>query len=236
MIRQEPREIGLALERHRCSPGGVHCEGCLIDPELRGDPPSGKPIGVEDLPKQGHGPYFRSHRCIVSPHRNARRLEEDHSRKTLATVGIRLEYSLIPSHLHMPPTRRDRHIALTPPQVEYVLDSLLRQRRLSQRDIDRALADMQREIDEVTSRLAILRASQQAPNGRGRARSTAPMSASRRQRKPVSAETHASRELQGRYLGLIRQLPARRRGSIKKVAKTQGREAAIQAMLALRES
>jgi uncharacterized protein YbjQ (UPF0145 family) len=46
----------------------------------------------------------------------------------------------------------------------------------------------------------------------------------------VSAETLASRQLQGRYLALIRQIPAQKRAQYAKTAKEKGREAAIKEM------
>ena len=52
----------------------------------------------------------------------------------------------------------------------------------------------------------------------------------RRRRTAITAEQLASRQLQGRYLGLIRQIPANRRAQYQKIAKDQGREAAINAM------
>jgi hypothetical protein len=52
----------------------------------------------------------------------------------------------------------------------------------------------------------------------------------RRQGKELSAEQMASRKLQGRYLALVRQIPAARRGQYSKIAKESGREAAIQRM------
>jgi hypothetical protein len=52
----------------------------------------------------------------------------------------------------------------------------------------------------------------------------------RQQGKELSAEQMASRKLQGRYLALVRQIPATRRGQYSKIAKESGREAAIQRM------
>jgi len=46
----------------------------------------------------------------------------------------------------------------------------------------------------------------------------------------LTPEQLASRQLQGRYLGLIRQIPATRRGQYQKTAKERGREAAIKEM------
>jgi O6-methylguanine-DNA--protein-cysteine methyltransferase len=52
----------------------------------------------------------------------------------------------------------------------------------------------------------------------------------RRRRSRITPEQLASRQLQGRYLGLIRQIPATRRAQYQKIAKESGREAAINAM------
>jgi len=52
----------------------------------------------------------------------------------------------------------------------------------------------------------------------------------RRRRSRITAQQLASRQLQGRYLGLIRQIPASQRGRYAKVAKDKGREAAIKEM------
>jgi hypothetical protein len=51
-----------------------------------------------------------------------------------------------------------------------------------------------------------------------------------RQRAAITAEQLASRQLQGRYLGLIRQIPASKRSQYQKTAKDRGREAAIKEM------
>jgi hypothetical protein len=52
-------------------------------------------------------------------------------------------------------------------------------------------------------------------------------SKARRTRVSITPEQLASRQLQGRYLALIRQIPASRRGAYAKIAKDKGREAAI---------
>jgi hypothetical protein len=52
----------------------------------------------------------------------------------------------------------------------------------------------------------------------------------RRARANITPEQLASRQLQGRYLGLIRQIPASKRGQYQKIAKDKGREAAIKEM------
>lgn len=58
----------------------------------------------------------------------------------------------------------------------------------------------------------------------------APAKRGRKARKAITPEQLASRQLQGRYLGLIRQIPASRRGAFQKTAKEQSREAAIKEM------
>ena len=67
-----------------------------------------------------------------------------------------------------------------------------------------------------------------APSGGGG--TSAPSPGKRRRRVRITPEQLASRQLQGRYLGLIRQIPANRRGQYQKIAKESGREAAINAM------
>src|SRR5262249_15988664 len=64
-----------------------------------------------------------------------------------------------------------------------------------------------------------------AAGNRGRARR-------RRSSAKLSSQQLASRQLQGRYLGLIRQIPASQRSRYAKIAKDKGREAAIREMQA----
>jgi hypothetical protein len=72
-------------------------------------------------------------------------------------------------------------------------------------------------------------ASTSAPAGAGAA-SEPQAPVKRRRRTRITAEQLASRQLQGRYLGLIRQIPASRRAAFQKTAKDRGREAAINEM------
>ena len=60
--------------------------------------------------------------------------------------------------------------------------------------------------------------------------SAAGAKAAARKRTRITPEQLASRQLQGRYLGLIRQIPATRRSQYQRVAKERGREAAIREM------
>jgi hypothetical protein len=69
------------------------------------------------------------------------------------------------------------------------------------------------------------------PPGRpAAAKSEAPAKRGRRRRSAITPEQLASRQLQGRYLALVRQFPATRRAHFAKIAKEKGREAAIKEM------
>lgn len=52
----------------------------------------------------------------------------------------------------------------------------------------------------------------------------------RRAKSPITPEQLASRQLQGRYLALVRQFPATRRAQFARTAKEKGRESAIREM------
>lgn len=108
-----------------------------------------------------------------------------------------------------------------------ILQDLIRQGRISAAEIGRYL-----EIRKLEERLQALR------SGRGGARRGRRPGAQRaagaggrpRRRSKITAQQLASRKLQGRYLGLIRQIPASQRARYTKVAKDKGREAAIKEM------
>jgi|SRR5947209_607451 len=136
---------------------------------------------------------------------------------------------------------------------------MISDRRVSQGEIIRYVNEMQHEIDELERRLQSLRAAAgggagsaamaaprrrpgRPPGSRNRAAAAptpapAPAAApvqggrrGRRRRSAITPEQLASRQLQGRYLGLIRQIPASKRGQYQKTAKDKGREAAIKEM------
>jgi hypothetical protein len=139
-------------------------------------------------------------------------------------------------------------------QASYVIDRMIGDRRVSPGEIIRYVNEMQHEIDQLEQRLQSLRAAAgggeayvapparrrgRPPGSRNRAKAAAPAAAAggakkagkrRRRRSAITAEQLASRQLQGRYLGLIRQIPASRRGQYQKTAKERGREAAIKEM------
>ena len=170
-------------------------------------------------------------------------------------------------------------------QASYVLDRLLRDRHISQYDVQRYVNDMGREIDDLQRRLDSLRQAHGSSAGagaaaparrRGRpgrppgrppgtpgrkpgrpgrppgrppgrrpgrppasaagasaaapAAAAAPAKRGRKRRSAITPEQLASRQLQGRYLALVRQIPANKRAQYAKTAKEKGREAAIKEM------
>jgi hypothetical protein len=125
-------------------------------------------------------------------------------------------------------------------QAKYVLERLIGDRRISASDVRGYVDDMQREIGDLERRLQSLKdATSDAIRGAiqaltpGRRPGRPPGSGAKqgggrkRARAKITPEQLASRQLQGRYLGLIRQIPATRRGQYQKIAKERGREAAI---------
>lgn len=133
---------------------------------------------------------------------------------------------------------------LSPGQAAYVLERLVADRRISKSEVNRYVAEMAREIKELEARLQNLRsvsdaaapAARRPRRGNGatakKARAvTAP--AKRRQRAgKLTPEMIESRKLQGRYLSLIRRIPANKRAQYKKLASEKGRETAIREMKA----
>ena len=143
------------------------------------------------------------------------------------------------------PRKSSSQRKFTPGQASYVLERLIGDRRVSWSDVQRYMNDIGREIGALEQRLKSLRdatggairgAIQALTPGRpGRRRRGRPPGSGaaegatkrRRRRTRVTAEQKASQQLQGRYLGLIREIPASRRAQYQKIAKDKGREAAI---------
>lgn len=169
--------------------------------------------------------------------------------------------------------------SLSPGQAQYVLERLIKDRRVSASDINGYVSDMGREISDLEQRLSRLRDAAgpaaaaagvlagvagaaltrrgrkpgrpgrppgRPPGRRGRPPGRPPASAAaapstegaapagrkrgRKARTPITAEQLASRQLQGRYLALVRRFPATKRANYAKIAKEKGREAAIRDM------
>jgi hypothetical protein len=109
---------------------------------------------------------------------------------------------------------------MNPHQASFILTKALAERKLTHHDVRRYQTQLQHEITELEVKIAALRSTQIGNDP----------SKNRKAAKPVSRQVAASRKLQGRYLALIRQVPARQRGKYQRIAKKEGREAAIAAM------
>jgi hypothetical protein len=173
--------------------------------------------------------------------------------------------------------RRQFEGSLSPGQAHYVLERLIKDRRVSANEINGYISEMGREISDLEEKLARLRSAagpaaaaaaagiaagiagaaavrrgkRGRPPGRpgrppgrpGRPPGRPPASASsetaaggaKRGRKArtssaITPEQLASRQLQGRYLALVRRFPEAKRTQYAKIAKDKGREAAIKEM------
>ena len=122
----------------------------------------------------------------------------------------------------MPRQQSTAGSGLTPGQALYVLDRLMRERRVNAREVARMASEMHQEIADLERRLAVLRADNAASTRRGRGPG--------RSSRPVNAAVAASRRLQGEYMGLMRHITGRERARIKKIAAEKGREAAVKEM------
>ena len=125
----------------------------------------------------------------------------------------------------MPRQQSTTGSGLTPGQALYVLDRLMRERRVNAREVSRMASEMSQEIADLERRLALLRAD--TSGGASRRRGGA---AGRSSSRPVNPAVAASRRLQGEYMGLMRHITGRERARVKKIAAEKGREAAVKEM------
>jgi O6-methylguanine-DNA--protein-cysteine methyltransferase len=112
--------------------------------------------------------------------------------------------------------------AAVPNDAQEILQQLINEGRISSQDVDRC-----RQITDLERRLAALRGGGGITRRRGRPPGRAQSAASS---SALTSEQRASRQLQGRYLALVRRIPAGKRARFGQIAKEKGREAAIRAM------
>jgi hypothetical protein len=133
---------------------------------------------------------------------------------------------------------------LTAGQAHYVVDRLLRDRRLSRNDLRRYLGEMGREIDALEEQLQRLRDAAGASGGQSarrrrkdpaagaRAGGTRARGKPKRRKQNLSPERRQELRLQGHYLALMGRVSARQRPTFKRLRKDKGTDAAIRAMRA----
>jgi O6-methylguanine-DNA--protein-cysteine methyltransferase len=126
------------------------------------------------------------------------------------------------------PRGRRRGWNITPSDAKDFLQNLIQDGKVAASDVARFF-----EIRNLERRLAELRSTVTRRRGRPPASQSTSAGGRKRKRrasKNLTPQQRASRQLQGRYLGLIRQIPASQRARYAKVAKDKGREAAIRDM------
>ncbi len=136
-------------------------------------------------------------------------------------------------------------LSLSAHQALYVLEKAVFDRRLTSADVDRYVASMHHEISSIEERLNRLKdafvgpvkrifgGDMPFPLGKNKvAGGDGPFPAkeekpAKKRKKHVSAAVKASRQLQGKYISALRNLPKSRRAAFQKIAKEEGREKAI---------
>lgn len=124
---------------------------------------------------------------------------------------------------------------LSPAQSHYVLSRLIEDKKVSNRDIVQYLSSMQTEIRALENRLEHLRtltrgtASPAVRRGRkpARAAKAAKVAKPAKRKVVLSPQQRASRQLQGVYMSLIRQVPKTKRTTFQNLAREKGRQAAV---------
>ena len=135
----------------------------------------------------------------------------------------------------MPRTSTPTH--LTPHQAAFVLEKAIADRKLTHADVKHYVASMHEEISSLEAKLARLKAAVMEPVKRLINKvekkvmgGDMPFPLGKKRKMRVSAKRRASMQLQGQYLGLLTGMTKSARAKFKKVAKTEGRDAAIAAM------
>jgi hypothetical protein len=117
---------------------------------------------------------------------------------------------------------------MTPGQAQYVVERLIKERRVSQGDLNGYLAEMGREIQEIEQRLANLRAAA----GPARRAAPAPPSAARAPKtgkRRTGARKGHPRGIAGTLAVLLRSIPSAEHAAIQAIRTDKGIKAAIKA-------
>jgi hypothetical protein len=114
----------------------------------------------------------------------------------------------------------------------YIVDRLMKDKRLTMVDVGRLVTEMHAEINELEARLRTLREAAGRPESSTRSLRAVGSAKSAVVSRRATPGLTKSRRLQGEYMGLIRHVRGADRARIKKLAREQGREAAISAMRA----
>jgi hypothetical protein len=117
---------------------------------------------------------------------------------------------------------------VTPGQAQWVIDRLLADRKISHRDVERYVADMGREIQDIEARLASLHGAAGTPAVAAPApRREAPASKTRKRR--AGGKKGHPRGIAGTLAVLLRSIPAAEHAAIAAIRADKGIKAAIAA-------
>lgn len=119
-------------------------------------------------------------------------------------------------------------VVLSAAQSQYVLERALADRKLNAADVRGYLGEMHEEISRLQERLATLQSLVVEPVKHAAAALATKVRAPRKAR-PKKAGT-ASQQVQGQYLGFLRQIPKKDRAKYQSIAREKSREDAIAAM------
>jgi hypothetical protein len=130
--------------------------------------------------------------------------------------------------------RRKRSAAprITPDRAAQVLSMLIEAGKIGAQDVARALARRRQLIRDLKARLAAMEegarlSGSPGPRASTRRRRRVRGRSVRRRVSRISRAQRAARQAQGRYLGAIRQLPARARAKVRVIREKSGVRAAI---------
>lgn len=112
--------------------------------------------------------------------------------------------------------------SLAPGQAHFVLDKLVREGAVRPQQVERHVRAIPGEIAEMEARLFAL----QGGPSRGTRRPSRPGL-----RRPSNPAVQASRELQGRYMGLLRHAAPSIKARAQALCKRMGRERAVEFLL-----
>lgn len=158
--------------------------------------------------------------------------QQQHHMPPASTAAPLLEHSLRATTK----LSQNHDMNITPGQAHYVITRLLNDKRITHQDITRALQHLNEEIRTIEERIASL---QSLRATRSPARTASNTIASNTAQKPksspkkrrhFSAAARAKQQLQGSYLGYMRQLPKREKARFQTIRTSNGFAAAIKAL------
>jgi hypothetical protein len=118
---------------------------------------------------------------------------------------------------------------LSSAQYRYVVEKATKEGKLAWKDVQRYVADLPDEIRRIQERIAELTEGAVAELKRVPSRPIV-KKGRKRVKRAISEARRASQQLQGQYLGYMRQIAKTGRAKFKKIAESEGREKAIEAM------